>query len=64
MYSRDLVDEAKDYYLLPERRPLLQTFRTRPRCCNDVVGMIYAVGGLTRSGIHDETLIKLTGRDQ
>lgn len=47
---RDLLDEARDYYLMPERRPLLQSFRTRPRCCNDIVGMIYAVGGLTKSG--------------
>lgn len=47
---RDLLDEAKDYHLMPERRPLLQSFRTRPRCCVDIVGMIYAVGGLTKSG--------------
>lgn len=47
---RDLLDEAKDYHLMPERRPLLQSFRTRPRCCPDVVGRIYAVGGLTKSG--------------
>lgn len=47
---RDLLDEAKDYYLMPERRPLLQSFRARPRCCNDIVGMIYAVGGLTKTG--------------
>ncbi|XP_074652354.1 kelch-like protein 18 [Tubulanus polymorphus] len=47
---RDLVDEAKDYHLMPERRPLLQTFKRRPRCCTDIVGMIYAVGGLTSSG--------------
>lgn len=47
---RDLLDEAKDYHLMPERRPLLQSFRTRPRCCNDIVGLIYAVGGLTKSG--------------
>ncbi len=25
---RDLVDEAKDYHLMPERRPLLHTFRS------------------------------------
>ena len=48
--SRDLLDEAKDYHLMPERRSLLQTFKTRPRCCTDVVGVIYAVGGLTSSG--------------
>ncbi|KAK3106475.1 hypothetical protein FSP39_020687 [Pinctada imbricata] len=47
---RDLLDEAKDYHLMPERRPLLQTFKTRPRCCTDVPGLIYAVGGLTSSG--------------
>ncbi|XP_054724682.1 kelch-like protein 18 [Uloborus diversus] len=47
---RDLLDEAKDYHLMPERRPLLQSFRTRVRCCPDIVGCIYAVGGLTKSG--------------
>lgn len=47
---RDLVDEAKDYHLMPERRPLLQTFRTKPRCCNDIPGYIFAVGGLTNNG--------------
>ena len=35
---------------MPERRIKLQTFRTRPRCCTDVVGIIYAVGGLTSCG--------------
>ncbi|CAG0883555.1 unnamed protein product [Darwinula stevensoni] len=47
---RDLLDEARDYHLMPERRYLLQSFRTRPRCCFDVVGIIYAVGGLAKSG--------------
>ncbi|CAG0888056.1 unnamed protein product [Cyprideis torosa] len=47
---RDLVDEAKDYYLMPERRPMLQKFRTRPRCCKDAAGFIFAVGGLAKSG--------------
>lgn len=47
---RDLVDEAKDYHLMPERRPRLHSFRTRPRCCFDIVGYIYAVGGLASSG--------------
>lgn len=50
---RDLLDEAKDYHLMPERRPLLQSFRTRPRCCPDVVGRIYAVGGLTKAGMYN-----------
>lgn len=47
---RDLLDEAKDYHLMPERRSLLQSFRTRPRCCNYIMGHIFAVGGLTKSG--------------
>lgn len=47
---RDLLDEAKDYHLMPERRSLMQTFKIRPRCCTDVPGLIYAVGGLTSSG--------------
>lgn len=60
---RDLVDEAKDYHLLPARRELLQRFRTRPRFGNHIQGLIYAVGGLTKSGdsmstveVYDPTL--------
>lgn len=49
--SRDLVDEAKDYHLMPERRPHLPPFRTRPRCCTSIAGLIYAVGGLNSAGI-------------
>ena len=44
LYFRDLVDEARDYHLMPERRSLLQSFRTKPRRCKDVAGVIYAVG--------------------
>ena len=46
---RDLLDEAKDYHLMPERRDLLQSFRTRPRS-GIGPGIIYAVGGLTKCG--------------
>ncbi|XP_064467369.1 kelch-like protein 18 isoform X2 [Ornithodoros turicata] len=53
---RDLLDEARDYLLMPERRPLLQGFRTRPRCCPEVVGHIYAVGGLTKAGDSQSTV--------
>lgn len=62
---RDLLDEAKDYHLMPERRPLLQSFRTRVRCCSDSAGVIYAVGGLTKSGDSlstVETYDPLTGK--
>ncbi|XP_049788546.1 kelch-like protein 18 isoform X2 [Schistocerca nitens] len=47
---RDLLDEARDYHLMPERRSLLQSFRIKPRCCNYVMGHIFAVGGLTKTG--------------
>ncbi|XP_063222468.1 kelch-like protein 18 [Bacillus rossius redtenbacheri] len=47
---RDLLDEARDYHLMPERRPLLQSFRKRPRSCSCVMGNIFAVGGLTKTG--------------
>ena len=47
---RDLLDEAKDFHLMPERRPLLVSFRTKPRRCKETVGVIYAVGGQTKSG--------------
>jgi len=47
---RDLLDEARDYHLMPERRPLLKSFKATPRCCKDLVGVIYAVGGQTKSG--------------
>nr|XP_056713337.1 kelch-like protein 18 [Euleptes europaea] len=43
---RDLVDEARDYHLMPERRPRLPAFKTRPRCCTSTTDLIYAVGGL------------------
>lgn len=47
---RDLLDEAKDFHLMPERRGLVQSFRTRPRCYGTTIGQIFAVGGLTKNG--------------
>ncbi|XP_044734997.1 kelch-like protein 18 [Chrysoperla carnea] len=47
---RDLLDEARVYHLLPERRSLLQSFRTRPRSCDTATGQIFVVGGLTKNG--------------
>lgn len=47
---RDLLDEAKDFHLMPERRALVQSFRTRPRCYATTIGQIFAVGGLTKNG--------------
>uniref|UniRef100_A0A8C1NAS8 Kelch-like family member 18 n=1 Tax=Cyprinus carpio TaxID=7962 RepID=A0A8C1NAS8_CYPCA len=47
---RDLVDEAKDYHLMPERRPHLPAYKTRQRCCTSIAGLIYAVGGLNSAG--------------
>lgn len=47
---RDLIDEAKDYMLMPERRKQLKSFRTSPRRCSEAAGLIYVVGGLTSTG--------------
>ncbi|VDK84207.1 unnamed protein product [Litomosoides sigmodontis] len=47
---RDLIDEAKDYHLMPERRKFLKKFKTKQRCCFDVPGLVFAVGGLTNAG--------------
>uniref|UniRef100_A0A915DLZ9 BTB domain-containing protein n=1 Tax=Ditylenchus dipsaci TaxID=166011 RepID=A0A915DLZ9_9BILA len=38
-----LADE--NFHLIPERRPLLNSFKTTARICADVPGIIYAVGG-------------------
>lgn len=41
---QELIMEAMKYHLLPERRPMLQSSRTRPR--KSTVGILYAVGGM------------------
>ncbi|XP_044758542.1 kelch-like protein 18 [Coccinella septempunctata] len=46
---RDLMDEARTFHLIPERRSLMQSFRTKPRA-SDINGFIYVVGGLNRHG--------------
>lgn len=46
---RDLVDEAKDFHLMPELRPL-PAFKLRPRVCSSLSGRLYAVGGLSSTG--------------
>ena len=48
--SRDLLEEAIYYHLLPEKRSHLKTFNLKPRCCNDAFGLIYAIGGLNNTG--------------
>lgn len=48
--SRDLLDEAIYYHLLPEKRPNFKTFNLKPRCCNDSFGLIYSIGGMSSSG--------------
>lgn len=39
-----LIMEAMKYHLLPERRPLLQSPRTRPR--KATIGTLFAIGGM------------------
>ena len=48
--SRDLLEEAIYYHLLPEKRLHMKTFNLKPRCCNDAFGLIYAIGGLNNTG--------------
>lgn len=40
---RDLLDEAKNYHLIPEQRGLFRTDRMKPR--KSMMGTLYAVGG-------------------
>ncbi|XP_025113092.1 kelch-like protein 20 [Pomacea canaliculata] len=42
---RDLLDEAKNYLLLPQERPLMQGPRTRPRKPIKCGEVLFAVGG-------------------
>ena len=48
--SRDLLDEAIYYHLLPDKRSQYKTFNLKPRCSNDAFGLIYAIGGLNSTG--------------
>jgi hypothetical protein len=43
MACRDLLDEAKNYDLVPDRRAQMRSKRTRPR--KSTVGWLFAVGG-------------------
>ena len=44
---QELIVEALKYHLLPERRSMLQSARTRPR--KSTVGQLYIVGGMDSS---------------
>lgn len=44
---------------------MIKSYRCRPRCFSDVVGLLYAVGGLTKAGDSlstVEVMDPLTGR--
>lgn len=56
---RDLIDEVKNYFLLPERRMNYTGVYTKPRRCSEAAGQIYAIGGLTSSGEALSTVEKL-----
>ena len=47
---RDLVDKAKDYHLMPDRRSLFPPNMIQPRYCSEIQDLIYAVGGVTSAG--------------
>lgn len=44
---RDLVDQAKDFHLIPDRRSDFPADQVTPRYCSEILGVIYAVGGLS-----------------
>ena len=48
-FFRDLLDEARDYHLLPERRHLFDLVKIRPRGSSKIMGHIFAFGGLSKS---------------
>lgn len=51
-----LIMEAMKYHLLPERRPMLQSPRTKPR--KSTVGTLFAVGGMdSTKGIKKHLII-------
>ncbi|GMT19929.1 hypothetical protein PFISCL1PPCAC_11226 [Pristionchus fissidentatus] len=56
---RDLVDEAKDYLLMPERRSLLKSFRTMARVCDEAPALIFAMGGLASSARLTQSLVEV-----
>lgn len=60
--AQELVMEALKYHLLPERRPLLQTGRTKPR--KATVGTLLAVGGMdANKGYYMQNELFNIGRD-
>uniref|UniRef100_A0A914GR14 BTB domain-containing protein n=1 Tax=Globodera rostochiensis TaxID=31243 RepID=A0A914GR14_GLORO len=49
MECRDLIDEAKNFHLVPERQSQFSTrFKTTVRICTDMPGRIYAMGGINQ----------------
>lgn len=44
-HCRDLIDEAKDYLLLPQERSFMQGPRTRPRKLVQTDELLFAIGG-------------------
>jgi kelch-like protein 1/4/5 len=53
-----LILEAMKYHLLPERRTLMQSPRTKPR--KSTVGTLYAVGGMDNNkGIQFQICINI-----
>ncbi|KRZ76268.1 Kelch-like protein 18 [Trichinella papuae] len=45
-----LINEAEEYFIRPERRPLLKTFKNYPRFCSASTKVLFAVGGLDYVG--------------
>ena len=61
---RDLVDKAKDYHLMPDRRSLFPPEMIQPRYCSEILDVIYAVGGVTSAGEALNTVEKYTSNNR
>jgi kelch-like protein 17 (actinfilin) len=51
---KDLLIEAMKYHLLPEKRSMLQSPRTKPRSPSGRVSILFAIGGGSLFAIHSE----------
>ena len=61
---RDLVDKAKDYHLMPERRSQFPPNMIQPRYCSEIQDVIYAVGGVTSAGEALNTVERYTSNNR
>ena len=52
LISQELLQNTLFYHILPDKRSQFFELNSKPRCSDDAFGLIYAIGGLTSSGIN------------